>query len=896
MSNQYSLREKFLALHKGASFLTEASSAWNEPEDLLNEAVYGAVYKAPLLIHRNDIKFLEQFPNQYWSAALSERYKKLFFKLQELHEKRKKQLIKLYNTYLPLEQQAIDNDELQAGLTDSAKAHMAKFHAWDKAKATVAKDIPPGSLPDTGKDLYELSLGGGKKLTKPAYSYFTGRDGLIAILEGTPGVNNGYDLFNPRVSEDGSMVTDGFEFPSKNRIEDMLVNYYNYLANGLVDPQTPEEKKFYNPASRENLRPVRGGVGYIKDTFSKNFMIDDYARQFENMDKRKISSAIKRKEAHERALELFVKNVDLNRLRYANGNLMYGASMVSKSRAEGDAGRSVDLESDKATQTITINGEQVQIPYSALLLPHKKVVQDGKEVEVPVMLPGMPFKPVKTDQDRQENSHLLVGRKFYNIRASRTGDEEHAQIFRKLTDQEMIQSKEGKDIKHAGGLKPMQNSVGVDYMSKLDPAHRQILQDILRNPDFNFHAFVDEAIGNWIGEQQCMDNKDTCVEKMFMGLYKDDLKSLAEIRILKNLGNPFLYRDGKINLEVLKTIIEREMNRLVTQDLMRGTRRKRQDQINSIRQRNACRKLISGECGLNYDVTTVLEDYLDSITKMKRLSPVKHNLKAIRTNMTADLNALFAVVDRIRLLYEDLLGDAAQAKARTETWLSTVNLMNREDFIQACNQEIASVVEQIKKKVKGPRRQAIFGKYADLLQTNKTNGLRAFIQQHRAAKEAELAAPVQVQTVAPVVAPNLVDAGVQQYKQAMQTDPNADDKDIVNRIAASLGSPQLAKDFRAAIQPLRRVKTKEAREAEAQMEAIVKEANAKELAYHELRAFFNTGDPRAKLALLNLEQKKELQKAILKIASTAQKEGLGRESIRRIKGNEFIIRQSMRKK
>lgn len=896
MSNQYSLREKFLQFYKNDQLLTEVEDKYDFlfGDDLLNEAVYGSVYKAPLILHKNDIMFLDQFEPPYWAAALAERYNKLYYKLLELNEARKKELKKLFNKFLPQEQREINSDPSYSNLSVFTRAHMAKHHAYDRAKQIVANKISTRDIKGEEKEVYDLSIGGGKRIQVPAFSYFTGPLGLIAILEGTPGRNDGYDLFNPRMEGD-MRVTDGFNFPRKSTIEKMLIKHYNYLANGIVPPTTPLEAQQYDPAKRSTFKPIKG-TGWIKDTFSKTFMIDDYAQQFENMDQREnVSTNVKRREAYERALEQFVKNVDLGRLTYANGNKMYGAKIVERApdtESSGGSKKTVELQSDNDTMTMTVDGKRVQVPVSVLMLPHKKVTQNGVEKEVPVLLPGMPFKPVKSQEERNSYQNLLVGRDFYNIRRSSSNDPMHAPIFRRLTPIELERSKEGQDIKHAGGLKPNQNSVGVDFLSKTDPRHKDVIQYLLNNPDFDFHAFTDEVLDDWLSVGACMDQKDLCHEKTIMSLYKADLKSMIEIKVLKNLNNMYLFGHDGLNTGVLQEMMERELNRILTQDLGRGTRRKREARQAAKRQKNICRRLSTGECGLNYDVSTILEDYIDSIVVAKTKPTVSHNLKELRTKITAEINALYDVVDTIRNLYEDMTGNAEAADQYADNFIANAPLANRELFIEACNEVVAQLIKEINKRKKKP----ILAKYADFIASHQLKQLRDFIDKQREVRAAELATPIQQAEKPEATTIDVVDNAVNQYKAAIAVDPNMDDTALINRISISLANPDLAKKFKAAIQPLRRQKTREEKLVDAELKSITDKVNEKEFAYKELMAFFKVGNIDEKLAMLDMNQKASLQDAIKKTVALASEEGMHREVIRRIKGFEFLLRRSTKRR
>ena len=70
MSNQYSLREKFLQFYKNDQLLIEVEDKYDYlfGDDLLNEAVYGSVYKAPLILHKNDNKLDFSPENLYFGS------------------------------------------------------------------------------------------------------------------------------------------------------------------------------------------------------------------------------------------------------------------------------------------------------------------------------------------------------------------------------------------------------------------------------------------------------------------------------------------------------------------------------------------------------------------------------------------------------------------------------------------------------------------------------------------------------------------------------------------------------------------------------------------------------------------------------------------------------------
>jgi hypothetical protein len=258
--------------------------------------------------------------------------------------------------------------------------------------------------------------------------------------------------------------------------------------------------------------------------------------------------------------------------------------------------------------------------------------------------------------------------------------------------------------------------------------------------------------------------------------------------------------------------------------------------------------------------------------------------------MTAEINALYDVVDTIRNLYEDLTSNQQAADEYVDQFISNAPLANRELFIQACNEVVAQLITEINKRKKKP----LLAKYAEFIQSHRLRQLRDFIDKQREVRSAELASPIP-QAQKPEISPiSVVDNAVQQYKDAITADPNMDDNALINRLSLSLGNPVLAKQFKAAVQPLRRQKTKEQKIVNTEIQAILDKVAEGEFAYKELMTLFKSPQINEKLTSLDLESKKKLQDAINKTVKLASDENMHREIIRRIKGFNFILTRAMR--
>lgn len=213
---------------------------------ILSEAVFGNIYKGTVYLAKDDIDFLKQFDPYYWKQALFMRYDKyLYTYLRKLNQLRMEEYKQIFDYALEHEKSIMDTDPLYVASGKSSLG-LAKLHAKDIAKSYVDKrfnytTVPPEA--DSGLqpfDLVERGFDGVRIFAKPYIKE------LVKRLEGTIGVHDGYDLHNPKeinvrttsASGEDKVVskkkTDGFSFPSKEAIRDMIEDYLRLLGNQIV--------------------------------------------------------------------------------------------------------------------------------------------------------------------------------------------------------------------------------------------------------------------------------------------------------------------------------------------------------------------------------------------------------------------------------------------------------------------------------------------------------------------------------------------------------------------------------------------------------------------------------------------------------------------------------------
>lgn len=679
MPDQFSLKEKFLNLHKSKEFFIDQNNNMDDiiGYDLLKEAVHNAILKAHYALDRNDISFLEQFPSILWAQAFSARFDMLFEQLKKLQSTRKSLYNRLLNKYFLYEKNRLNTDE-HSSLTNVARSHLAKIHASSIAKTEVVQKFPAEDFGgDETRKIFNLTTGRNQNSSISAFPFINGSHGLMAKLEGSPNMKDGHDLFNPRefkTKSGMSKQTDGFNFPTLEQIQDMITNHLNHSANGLVDPITQEEIAAYN-TPKNNWLPVNNTRNNYKDTHSLDVYVDDIANQLFLVDDSTLNTSVKRLNAKNEAKRRVAQLVNQGFLYYSNGNKMHGATIVEKN--------------GKSTIKLQSDDEQTDnLPTNILKLPHKMV--DGKNI--PVLLPAMPFKFISDPVEHNTHEHLKIGRDFYDI-----NDGENRQIFRKLDSSERKQHYQGTDVQYSGALDPNRMSPNIDFLPKNDKRYKELTNKILTDPNFNFNENVSEIIENWLDTRCSQDNKNLCIEKMILSRHKDILKTLAEVKVLKNLNKPNLFNIKEdLDKDVLKKLITDELDRLLQQDLSRGSRRKRDNNINRKRKEVNCTDE-SSLCTFNYDVLTIVEQMINDVLKIERNPTIPNSLKELRIQISSEIGGMFGIIDSIRLMYEASGESATAAETRADEFADTVlPLPTKGEFIDACKKEIATLVDVIR--------------------------------------------------------------------------------------------------------------------------------------------------------------------------------------------------------
>lgn len=267
MSNQAKLYELFASLKS-----TKKSFG------LLNEAIENAVPKTPTLLTKDEVEFLDHFPEKYWAQALHQRYQKLFNYLTVLNILRKW----VYEAEIYAEKDSENqywNDTKWSNWSKLARDNKALLQSDAKAKSKAVRVFPAGEKIDLNQALnlfttYYGQLSQNQKqfltdaITRINTNYLnTGFDEYVNLrvrneepksygapsrlgelakqLEGQYGKFDGYDLNNPRriLAKIGNkkveprFVTDTFIFPSLARLKNQINKHIISIGNELARPQ-----------------------------------------------------------------------------------------------------------------------------------------------------------------------------------------------------------------------------------------------------------------------------------------------------------------------------------------------------------------------------------------------------------------------------------------------------------------------------------------------------------------------------------------------------------------------------------------------------------------------------------------------------------------------------------
>ena len=290
MSEQNKLFEIYCAYSKD-----KKNNLFENPEyymDLLGEAVMNSIYKGTVFLADDDKKFLAQFDPSLWKDALYQRYNIYLWEyLKKLQEAREEKFQQYFQQHFKEEYQKIKNDDFYKNFSEQDALKLAKENARQIAKTIVDHEIndfaEEGGLSyqDNADSVFDIPRRGRAGIRVFANPYIKE---LVKKLEGTKGNHDGFDLHNPRIlkmsgkrdksgrlKSEGEVVekkyTDGFAFPTKAQIDDMIEKYMKALGHGFIkyedsdkkykdeDPSVPESERqeydafWRNPNIKDNL-------------------------------------------------------------------------------------------------------------------------------------------------------------------------------------------------------------------------------------------------------------------------------------------------------------------------------------------------------------------------------------------------------------------------------------------------------------------------------------------------------------------------------------------------------------------------------------------------------------------------------------------------------------------
>ena len=891
MSDQYSLKQKFLNL-----LLDEDIRIQNQL--MLNEAVHGATAKIPYKIGADDIKFVNQFDSELWKNAIDARFNLLFDELKKVNEKRLPLLTKKFRMYYPQELKKLQKDPRHSILNSAALEHIAERHAYVKAKTETAAEMPASaSQKDLDRVDFKLTTGGSRHVVVPAFPYIYGPAGLFAKIEGTPGKMDGHDLFNPREittvdegtgEESTNKITDGMWFPKADQIRDRIDDHLKHMGHGIIEPVTDEEKTAYSENNKRNFKPVRTSRGWLKDTFSKEFYIEEFTKQYYSKQPVSDPEPEKRANAKAQAVQKFVQLVNNSEtqglLTYSNGMPMTGAILA---RDASGRPNKVELESDKLM-------DDEGIPINVIKLPHKKIMVNGVEKEVPVLLSGMPFKRIESDFERHNNPGMEIGREFYNVLTNRV-----EKIFRKLQPHEKRDTYQGKTgYVFSGAMDHNRMSVGTRFLSNLDPEHEKksniILNSTYRDGSalMSFTQFVKHIVDSWLAAPCTQDGKDLCAEKEILSHHRDNLYSLAQMKVLNNLGDESFYTQyNTVNIGGIKKSIRSELSRFLQQDLGRGSRKNRHAQLLSRKEALRCEKRIgvAAQCAYNYDIYKFVQEFIKEKLHTTKTKPVR-NIDDLRLQVAEELNGVYGMLDLIHLLYEEL--NSRTAEKESERFRNAVLLLPRNEFVQACETEVGRILGLLNAKTKDVKKKKILSDFKQLFQSHQLGKLDDLVAKLSGSESVKLKEPLslrqrtepaEILTPTPVV--SKVDQAIEQYKTQMEEEPVLADASLVATLTAGFNKVEKQKFLQAINDSRVSVKAK-IHNADGMIRKIIS-ANVVELRdipFEMLTAFFDQDGSDVRLQNASVSMLQEMLKFLKlchKVAS--EKDPRNRNRILRFK-------------
>lgn len=766
MSNQELLLEKFYRYRKNTQCILEQVYAY---ADKLDEAVLGSIHKASLFMGPDDIAFLQQFPRRFWIQALDQRYnntqdgfQSLFNYLKDLQEKRNEIYKDLFEKHLEDERRQFSTSSDYIGLSPKTREELARKHARVLAKREAFEKVPTEeNLPSDKDQVFTFKSKGS---TTESYVANPMIAPLVKKLEGTIDNDDGYDLSHPTVVEkkrEGKPPilqnkTDGFNFPNKDTIQEVLPEYLKLHAHGVIkyDPEDMENTKLMSDKNDQNKD---GSV----DNLTYNLALNDLIKKHKERLTREFPVEYKKSA---KKLMTDAKEAAVAELK----------QLIADGKIVTPTGQKLELDA---------SGRPI---HPDLMLPHKettvrRINSAGNEEEVKVMNPvvskGHFYRRINKQEsdlidkvqdlngdltklsDAERNEYLNLQKKLrgrhYDINTGRlkpiyvNSHEEH----------DLKNSRQGMDHSRAGGFHSNNDSDLKVFLSK-HGTNRAVYNEKIKKLFANdpegeslkaeIRGMVEMQLR--LGSQK--DTFNTIVERMVLRGAIPQLIKMAFTRVLENLGIEGIEERSKKGYNIRLRLVKGIIDHLEEQDLGRGSRRTRVSRkliftgtiedikkySDSVTCRPDKRRLGSSRCGFRYDLDELLDIGREAITLATQAADAANDSE----NMSS----------------EDLEKELLHLKAAFEQGLMALELsyyevakMSDLSDIEAFAQAKKNVEEFLDKVASNPdfSTKAMLGEIQKQIETNVNT-----VVPPQESEEAPTGQPQQVQKPAETTPPVMV--------------------------------------------------------------------------------------------------------------------------------------------